>query len=176
MVACRNWILQDTGLIEVKRRKCVDYRIPAAKRTIDNITYLTVLLEMFSARLVGYMEVSILIDAFALEEHRKPGQEVLEKVCVFSSESNRIPTEYLLFLAIHLGYDLGCVFSAPLREKVRYFKVHYSALVRKVYPASEFFKAEGIVILRVVSVFRCGNIDKLYSWCALRRLRYQEAV
>ena len=96
-----------------------------------------VLLQMLFRRLIGNVEIALLINSLLLQVCKKRGQEGVDERAVFVRERVGVPAEEFFLLAVHLDHNLGRVLASPLTEEMRKLKIFNSLALTHIHPAVE---------------------------------------
>ena len=136
MVARRDGILNDALLVEVIIRQCVHNGIILEKICNDSLGF-HIIVKVLCVRLVGDVIEATLVVSALLHVLYEGLQECAEKLFVLLRVCVRIPTEYLLVLAVNGCHNLRCVICTPLCEEVRNFKIFDSDSVTHLDPSVE---------------------------------------
>ena len=134
-------MLYDTHLVELYAGERVHNGV-----VLENIVYdslgLHVVFLVALVRLVGYVEITLLIKITLLEHIKECGDELPQEVCILFTDRVGVPAKIFLVTSIDLNDDLGSSLCAPLSKEVRNFEVFNAALQSKVDPTVELVKIE----------------------------------
>ena len=124
MIRRRDRIGHRAGFVKLEIRQRVHDR-EAFQNIGNRRLHRTIPLHMPEVRLIGNVEPAPLRNAERTESFRKRGEKRAQERDVFVTERIRLPTEYLLFHAVHRCHDLRRVFGSPLRKEMRDLEIFH---------------------------------------------------